>query len=108
MCLYNCLSSCHAVPCQNVLDYFRNVLEFNSQLIQTLPEEQLTEVRPRTVPSEQLLALTGLALTDLLPPQDEERQTVLEVCLILTINLEHNSHFNLHEGLFYGGTVAEA
>ncbi|TNM98966.1 hypothetical protein fugu_013530 [Takifugu bimaculatus] len=31
------------VPCQNVLDYFRSVLEFNNQLMQTLPEEQLTE-----------------------------------------------------------------
>lgn len=40
------LASSRAVPCQNVLDYFRSVLEFNNQLMQTLPEEQLTEVRP--------------------------------------------------------------
>ncbi|CAB1439415.1 unnamed protein product [Pleuronectes platessa] len=30
-------------PCQNVLDYFKTVLEFHNQLIQPLPEEQLTE-----------------------------------------------------------------
>lgn len=102
------LNSFHAVPCQNVLDYFKNVLEFNSQLIQTLPEEQLTEVRPRTVTSQPLFTLTGLALTGFLSPQDEERQTVFEVCLILTINLEQNSHLNLREGLFYAGTVGEA
>ncbi|KAG7224803.1 hypothetical protein INR49_013516 [Caranx melampygus] len=31
------------VPCQNVLDYFKTVLEFHNQLVQPLPEEQLTE-----------------------------------------------------------------
>uniref|UniRef100_A0A665WBG5 BEN domain containing 4 n=1 Tax=Echeneis naucrates TaxID=173247 RepID=A0A665WBG5_ECHNA len=31
------------VPCQNVLDYFKAVLEFHNQLVQTMPEEQLTE-----------------------------------------------------------------
>lgn len=70
-------------------------------MIQALPEEQLTEVRPRTVTSEPLLALTGLALTDLLSPQDEERQTVFEVCLILNNKPGTNSHLNLHEGIFF-------
>uniref|UniRef100_I3J2C2 BEN domain containing 4 n=1 Tax=Oreochromis niloticus TaxID=8128 RepID=I3J2C2_ORENI len=31
------------VPCQNVLDYFKTVLEFHNQLAQPMPEEQLTE-----------------------------------------------------------------
>uniref|UniRef100_A0A672I988 BEN domain containing 4 n=1 Tax=Salarias fasciatus TaxID=181472 RepID=A0A672I988_SALFA len=31
------------VPCQNVLDYFKTVLEFHNQLVQPLPEEPLTE-----------------------------------------------------------------
>ncbi|XP_069550298.1 BEN domain-containing protein 4 isoform X2 [Brachyistius frenatus] len=31
------------VPCQNVLDYFKTVLEFHNQLVQPLPEDQLTE-----------------------------------------------------------------
>lgn len=35
------------VPCQNVLDYFKTVLEFHNQLAQPMPEEQLTEVRKR-------------------------------------------------------------
>uniref|UniRef100_A0A3Q4MPZ8 BEN domain containing 4 n=1 Tax=Neolamprologus brichardi TaxID=32507 RepID=A0A3Q4MPZ8_NEOBR len=30
-------------PCQNVLDYFKTVLEFHNQLAQPMPEEQLTE-----------------------------------------------------------------
>ncbi|XP_019935061.2 BEN domain-containing protein 4 [Paralichthys olivaceus] len=34
-------------PCQNVLDYFKTVLEFHNQLIQPLPEEQLTEEEER-------------------------------------------------------------
>ena len=87
------LDSFHAVPCQSVLDYFRSVVEFNSQLIQALPEEQLTEVRPRSA----AWPLTGPPLTGHLSPQDEERQTVFEVCLILIINLEENSHLGLHE-----------
>lgn len=33
------------VPCQNVLDYFKTVLDFHNQLIQPLTEEQLTEVK---------------------------------------------------------------
>uniref|UniRef100_A0A8C6SVG0 BEN domain containing 4 n=1 Tax=Neogobius melanostomus TaxID=47308 RepID=A0A8C6SVG0_9GOBI len=28
------------VPCQNVLDYFKNVLDFHNQLVQPIPEEQ--------------------------------------------------------------------
>lgn len=82
-----------AVPCQNVLDYFRNVLEFNNQLIQTLPEEQFTEVSPPPQnPSAyyMLLVPTGLTLTGLLPPQEEERQTVFEVCATVTTNLEQS------------------
>nr|XP_057932622.1 BEN domain-containing protein 4 [Doryrhamphus excisus]XP_057932624.1 BEN domain-containing protein 4 [Doryrhamphus excisus] len=31
------------VPCQDVLDYFKNVLEFHNQLMPPIPEEQLTE-----------------------------------------------------------------
>uniref|UniRef100_A0A8C2Z6D9 BEN domain containing 4 n=1 Tax=Cyclopterus lumpus TaxID=8103 RepID=A0A8C2Z6D9_CYCLU len=31
------------VPCQNALDYFKTVLEFHNQLVQPMPEEQLTE-----------------------------------------------------------------
>ncbi|XP_056295977.1 BEN domain-containing protein 4 isoform X1 [Pseudoliparis swirei] len=31
------------VPSQNTLDYFKTVLEFHNQLIQPMPEEQLTE-----------------------------------------------------------------
>ncbi|KAM6951963.1 BEN domain-containing protein 4 [Lycodopsis pacificus] len=31
------------VPCQNVLDYFKTVLEVHNQLVQPVPEEQLTE-----------------------------------------------------------------
>lgn len=37
------------VPCQNVLDYFKTVLEFHNQLVQPLPEEQLTEVRKQVL-----------------------------------------------------------
>lgn len=35
----------YAVPCQKALDYFKTVLEFHNQLVQPMPEEQLTEVR---------------------------------------------------------------
>ncbi|XP_037636570.1 BEN domain-containing protein 4 [Sebastes umbrosus] len=35
------------VPCQNVLDYFKTVLEFHNQLVQPMPEEQLTEEEER-------------------------------------------------------------
>ncbi|XP_069550297.1 BEN domain-containing protein 4 isoform X1 [Brachyistius frenatus] len=35
------------VPCQNVLDYFKTVLEFHNQLVQPLPEDQLTEEEER-------------------------------------------------------------
>nr|XP_040030965.1 BEN domain-containing protein 4 [Gasterosteus aculeatus aculeatus] len=34
-------------PCQNVLDYFKTVLEFHNQLVQPMPEEQLTEEEER-------------------------------------------------------------
>ncbi|XP_034399793.1 BEN domain-containing protein 4 [Cyclopterus lumpus] len=35
------------VPCQNALDYFKTVLEFHNQLVQPMPEEQLTEEEER-------------------------------------------------------------
>ncbi|XP_029021391.1 BEN domain-containing protein 4 isoform X2 [Betta splendens] len=35
------------VPCQNVLDYFKTVLEVHNQLVQPMPEEQLTEEEER-------------------------------------------------------------
>ncbi|KAL6117537.1 bend4 [Pungitius sinensis] len=53
-------------PCQNVLDYFRTVLEFHNQLVQPLPEEQLTELCERFVKKKPLST------------QEEERQTVFE------------------------------
>ncbi|XP_057707254.1 BEN domain-containing protein 4 [Corythoichthys intestinalis] len=31
------------VPCQNVLEYFKNVVEFHNQLVPPIPEEPLTE-----------------------------------------------------------------
>ncbi|XP_037117925.1 BEN domain-containing protein 4 isoform X1 [Syngnathus acus] len=31
------------VPCQNVLDYFKNVVEFHNQMVLPIPEETLTE-----------------------------------------------------------------
>lgn len=73
-------------PCQNVLDYFRSVLEFHNQLVQPMAEEQLTEVRysPRSSPVDSCTVVRvtcqcGLNIT--LPPQEEERQTVFEVCV---------------------------
>lgn len=33
------------VPCQNVLDYFKTVLDFHNQLVQPMTEEQFAEVR---------------------------------------------------------------
>ncbi|KAA8588698.1 BEN domain-containing protein 4 [Etheostoma spectabile] len=35
------------VPCQKALDYFKTVLEFHNQLVQPMPEEQLTEEEER-------------------------------------------------------------
>ncbi|XP_035769001.1 BEN domain-containing protein 4 isoform X1 [Neolamprologus brichardi] len=60
------------VPCQNVLDYFKTVLEFHNQLAQPMPEEQLTEVRkpPPLHYSEQMSSVAYL--------KEEERQTVFE------------------------------
>ncbi|XP_028272267.1 BEN domain-containing protein 4 [Parambassis ranga] len=46
------------VPCQNVLDYFKTVLEFHNQLVQPMPEEQLTEG------SKQLLESYPLFITN--------------------------------------------
>ncbi|XP_068182284.1 BEN domain-containing protein 4 [Antennarius striatus] len=54
------------VPCQNVLDYFKTVLEFHNQLVQPMPEEQLTEW------CESLDSKKSLFV------QEEERQTVFE------------------------------
>uniref|UniRef100_UPI0037E9227B BEN domain-containing protein 4 n=1 Tax=Semicossyphus pulcher TaxID=241346 RepID=UPI0037E9227B len=55
------------VPCQNVLDYFKTVLEFNNQLVQPLPEEQLTEEEERQTVfegSKQLLENYPLFITN--------------------------------------------
>ncbi|XP_035017477.2 BEN domain-containing protein 4 [Hippoglossus stenolepis] len=55
------------VPCQNVLDYFKTVLEFHNQLIQPLPEEQLTEEEERQTVfegSKQLLENYPLFITN--------------------------------------------
>ncbi|XP_062249354.1 BEN domain-containing protein 4 [Platichthys flesus] len=54
-------------PCQNVLDYFKTVLEFHNQLIQPLPEEQLTEEEERQTVfegSKQLLENYPLFITN--------------------------------------------
>ncbi|XP_029368920.1 BEN domain-containing protein 4 [Echeneis naucrates] len=58
------------VPCQNVLDYFKAVLEFHNQLVQTMPEEQLTEVRKQV----SFAAFTASFMCTC----EEERQTVFE------------------------------
>ncbi|GAA6223082.1 BEN domain-containing protein 4 [Lates japonicus] len=55
------------VPCQNVLDYFKTVLEFHNQLVQPLPEEQLTEEEERQTVfegSKQLLENYPLFITN--------------------------------------------
>uniref|UniRef100_A0A8C7YZN7 BEN domain containing 4 n=1 Tax=Oryzias sinensis TaxID=183150 RepID=A0A8C7YZN7_9TELE len=55
------------VPCQNVLDYFKTVLEFHNQLTQPLPEEQLTEEEERQTAfegSKQLLENYPLYITN--------------------------------------------
>lgn len=41
------------VPCQNVLDYFRTVLDFHNQLVQPVPEEPFTEEEERQSVFEQ-------------------------------------------------------
>ncbi|XP_076594587.1 BEN domain-containing protein 4 [Chaetodon auriga] len=54
-------------PCQNVLDYFKTVLEFHNQLIQPMPEEQLTEEEERQTVfegSKQLLENYPLFITN--------------------------------------------
>ncbi|XP_023148569.1 BEN domain-containing protein 4 isoform X2 [Amphiprion ocellaris] len=55
------------VPCQNVLDYFKTVLEFHNQLMQPMPEEQLTEEEERQTVfegSKQLLENYPLFITN--------------------------------------------
>ncbi|KAM9741435.1 BEN domain-containing protein 4 [Menidia menidia] len=55
------------VPCQNVLDYFKTVLEFHNQLVQPMPEEQLTEEEERQAEfegSKQLLGNYPLYITN--------------------------------------------
>uniref|UniRef100_A0A1A7YTP6 SERTA domain containing 4 n=2 Tax=Iconisemion striatum TaxID=60296 RepID=A0A1A7YTP6_9TELE len=55
------------VPCQNVLDYFKTVLEFHNQLVQPMPEEQLTEEEERQTVfegSKQLLENYPLFITN--------------------------------------------
>lgn len=41
------------VPCQNVLDYFKTVLDFHNQLVQPIPEEPFIEEEERQVVFEQ-------------------------------------------------------
>ncbi|KAK2848643.1 hypothetical protein Q5P01_008477 [Channa striata] len=55
------------VPCQNVLDYFKTALEFHNQLVQPMPEEQLTEEEERQTVfegSKQLLENYPLFITN--------------------------------------------
>ncbi|XP_047441398.1 BEN domain-containing protein 4 [Mugil cephalus] len=55
------------VPCQNALDYFKTVLEFHNQLVQPMPEEQLTEEEERQTVfegSKQLLENYPLFITN--------------------------------------------
>ncbi|XP_072252496.1 BEN domain-containing protein 4 [Leuresthes tenuis] len=55
------------VPCQNVLDYFKTVLEFHNQLVQPVAEEQLTEEEERQTVfegSKQLLENYPLFITN--------------------------------------------
>ncbi|XP_029917739.1 BEN domain-containing protein 4 [Myripristis murdjan] len=55
------------VPCQNVLDYFKTVLQFHNQLVQPMPEEQLTEEEERQTVfegSKQLLGNYPLFITN--------------------------------------------
>ncbi|KAM7000029.1 BEN domain-containing protein 4 [Tautogolabrus adspersus] len=54
-------------PCQNVLDYFKTVLEFHNQLVPPLPEEPLTEEEERQTVfegSKQLLENYPLFITN--------------------------------------------
>ncbi|KAM9849502.1 BEN domain-containing protein 4 [Aulostomus maculatus] len=55
------------VPCQNVLDYFKTVLEFHNQLAPPIPDEQLTEEEERQTVfegSKQLLENYPLFITN--------------------------------------------
>ncbi|KAM4585603.1 BEN domain-containing protein 4 isoform 1-T1 [Fundulus diaphanus] len=63
------------VPCQNALDYLKAVLEFHNQLAQPIPEEQLTECDN--------MELKDISL------QEEEQQTVFEVCRLAC--MDHTS-----------------
>ncbi|KAM3866742.1 BEN domain-containing protein 4 [Diretmus argenteus] len=47
------------VPCQNVLDFFKTVLQFHNQLVQPMPEEQLTEEEERQTVFEGSKQLLG-------------------------------------------------
>ncbi|KAJ3588081.1 hypothetical protein NHX12_011675 [Muraenolepis orangiensis] len=54
-------------PCQNVMDYFRSVLQFHSQLVLPIPEEPLTEEEERQTVfegSKQLLGNYPLFITN--------------------------------------------
>ncbi|XP_067104230.1 BEN domain-containing protein 4 [Osmerus mordax] len=54
-------------PCQNVLDFFKSVLQFHNQLVQPMPEEQLTEEEERKTifeGSKQLLGNYPLFITN--------------------------------------------
>lgn len=95
--------SYYTVPCQNVLDYFKTVLEFHNQLVQSMPEDQLTEVRKQASTEDRGLRQLCIAFQEhsqegimlnvhsfnwsenvelqrTLSLQEEERQTVFEVC----------------------------
>ncbi|XP_076004996.1 BEN domain-containing protein 4 [Genypterus blacodes] len=55
------------VPCQNVLDHFKTVLEFHNQLVQPMPEDQMTEEEERQTVfegSKQLLENYPLFITN--------------------------------------------
>ncbi len=95
----------YAAPCQNVLDYFKTVLEFHNQLVQPMPEEQLTEVRKlllylihsflkhacmSCICQKHLHCVCctikwceNMELRKTLSLQEEERQTVFEVCVFI-------------------------
>ncbi|XP_061644434.1 BEN domain-containing protein 4 isoform X1 [Phyllopteryx taeniolatus] len=65
------------VPCQNVLDYFKNVVEFRNQLVSPIPEEPLTEVRLKSK-SESLYVLRLFEVKLHIPSLQEEQQTIFE------------------------------
>uniref|UniRef100_A0AB40EC84 BEN domain-containing protein n=1 Tax=Esox lucius TaxID=8010 RepID=A0AB40EC84_ESOLU len=57
-------------PCQNVLDFFKTVLQYHNQFIQPMPEEQLTEEEERKTLFEEEERKTLF--------EEEERKTLFE------------------------------